>query len=203
MADLADSFARDGYAVWRSLVLNPRLSLLYRYALLRAKDFVPGQGDRQVPDTASAHGDFMMDGLLSDLLPDIERGTGISLFPTYSYLRIYKSGDVLARHTDRPACEISVTLCLGLSPGKAWPIWIEGLNGVEPVELAPGDSLIYRGIDRPHWRNAFEGEHVAQIFLHYVDRNGPHAAERYDRRGELASSLLFQPAQGVNRTDRR
>ena len=39
--------------------------------------------------------------------------TGLNLKPTYSYWRLYKTGDVLKRHKDRPSCEVSTTLCLG------------------------------------------------------------------------------------------
>lgn len=131
----------------------------------------------------------MMEGLLGDLFPEIERATGLALFPTYSYFRVYKSGDVLARHTDRPACEISVSLCLGYSPDKPWPLWIEGSSGAVPIELRPGDALLYRGMERAHWRSAFEGDYAVQVFLHYVDRNGPHASQRYDGRPGL--STLF------------
>ena len=72
----------------------------------------------------------MMDGLLNTLVPEIEGASGLRLFPTYSYFRVYKKGDTLAKHTDRPACEISVTLCLGFEEGKPWPIWIEGWRGI-------------------------------------------------------------------------
>ena len=35
------------------------------------------------------------------------------LFPTYAYMRLYKKDSFLIAHTDRPACEISVTIHLG------------------------------------------------------------------------------------------
>ena len=36
-----------------------------------------------------------MESLLRVMLADIERNTALQLFPTYSFFRIYKSGDVL------------------------------------------------------------------------------------------------------------
>ena len=51
--------------------------------------------------------------------------------------------------------------------------------------LAPGDALLYRGCDCFHWREAFQGTRLAQVFLHYVDRNGSHADEKYDGRKTL------------------
>lgn len=52
---------------------------------------------------------------------------GLKLIPTYSYSRIYKTGEVLPKHMDRYACEISVTVTLGYI-GKIWPIYFLDRN---------------------------------------------------------------------------
>ena len=52
----------------------------------------------------------------------MEKKTGLSLVPTYSYTRIYNKGNILKKHKDRPSCEISTTLHLG---GDLWPIFID------------------------------------------------------------------------------
>src|SRR5439155_18013998 len=98
-----------------------------------------------------------MEHLLERLRPEVERRTGLVLYPTYSFLRTYINGAVLDRHRDRPACEISVSLNLGQDPAKAWPLWIRGPNGVDAAYLEPGDALLYRGIECEHWRERFEG----------------------------------------------
>ena len=46
-------------------------------------------------------------------LPDMEKATGLKLYPAYTYARIYKKGDILKRHKDRFSCEISTTMNLG------------------------------------------------------------------------------------------
>ena len=51
-----------------------------------------------------------------------------------------QSGDVLARHSDRCSCEVSVTANLGCIASSPWPIWIEGPQGAVPVEMQPGKS---------------------------------------------------------------
>lgn len=117
-----------------------------------------------------------------DLLPAAESVTRLKLFPTYSYFRVYKRGDILVKHTDRPACEISVTLCLGYQAEHPWPILFEGQAGISFIELAPGDALFYRGVECTHWREPMVGERAAQAFLHYVDQNGPYAEWKYDKR---------------------
>ena len=37
------------------------------------------------------------------MLPVMAKETGLNLIPTYSYARIYKKGDILKRHKDRPS----------------------------------------------------------------------------------------------------
>ena len=184
MSDLADLFARQKYVVWRSCVKNPNLALLYRYACKRA-DSGTMRHDGTAPGALAAPGDFFMDGLLMDLLPCAEEVSRLKLFPTYSYFRVYKRGDVLAKHTDRQACEISLTLCLGYEAERPWPIFVEGPTGASSIELAPGDALFYRGIECPHWREDLDGEYTAQVFLHYVDQSGPYAEWKYDKRPAL------------------
>ena len=39
--------------------------------------------------------------------PEMEKVTGLKLYPAYTYARIYKKGDELKRHKDRFSCEIS------------------------------------------------------------------------------------------------
>ena len=96
--------------------------------------------------------------------------TGEDLEPTYSYLRVYKKGDILHRHTDRDACEYSASITMKREPKDAiWLLYLE-TDKTYGVELEAGDALIYKGIESPHWREKFEGERLAQVFLHYVRR---------------------------------
>jgi hypothetical protein len=129
----------------------------------------------------------MTDGLLEALLPQFEEATGKNLHPTYSYFRVYKCGDILKRHRDRPACEISVTLSLGYAGKEPWPIWIEHDGTLVGVCLKPGDGLLYKGVETTHWRERFDGEYAAQVFLHYVDRAGAFKEHAYDGRSGLAA----------------
>jgi hypothetical protein len=185
MTDTAAIFERDRYVVLPFLLKEPQLGQFYRYACRSAQGGRMLSGDEQVPGTPCAYGDFMMDGLLASLLPEIERACGLPLFPTYSYFRLYRHGDTLVKHTDRPSCEISATLCLGFEEGKSWPIWIEGPRRTFCVTLGAGDALLYRGAECAHWREVFEGQRQAQVFLHYVDQRGPHAHRKLDKRASI------------------
>ena len=100
--------------------------------------------DEQVPNTYSHYGDLAMETLLQEVKPVMEKHTGLKLSETYSYARIYKNGDVLARHKDRYSCEISTTLNLG---GDPWPIYLDptgktGQAGIK-VDLKPGDMIFF------------------------------------------------------------
>ena len=60
--------------------------------------------DSQIPNTYSHYSDHVMETLLVKMLPVMAKETGLDLVPTYSYARIYKNGDELRRHKDRPSC---------------------------------------------------------------------------------------------------
>jgi len=157
-------------------------------------------GDTQVPNTYSHYADHVMETLLMKMLPVMKKETGLDLIPTYSYSRIYKNGDILKRHKDRPSCEISTTLNLG---GEPWPIFIDGTGAdsvideyksiIKPnapkgtkVLLDVGDMLVYSGCELEHWREPFEGNTCGQVFLHYNHVNGPFAEKnRFDKRPML------------------
>jgi hypothetical protein len=185
---VASEFAAKRYVMVEQLVSTEDRKRLFRHALQRLRNCAM-HPDRQVPGSPAAYGDPHMEELLEHLCPRVERITGLKLFPTYSYWRAYHPGAVLARHTDRPSCEISVTVNLGQRARHPWPIWIEGAEGAFPVVMKPGDAAVYRGIECPHWRKAFEGQLAMQAFLHYVDRNGPYAKWKFDQRGSFDDKL--------------
>jgi hypothetical protein len=156
--------------------------------------------DQQIPNTYSIYGDPAFDTLLMKMLPVMKKETGLDVVPTYSYARIYKKGDILKRHKDRPSCEISTTVHLG---GEPWSIFIDGTgansvinerqNLVKPdapigtkVLLEVGDMLVYSGCELEHWREPFDGNICGQVFLHYNHVNGPFADKnKFDGRPML------------------
>ena len=161
--------------------------------------------DDQCPLSQAIHGTPVFDYLLEQLIPHFEQASGKKLLPTYAYARLYAPGDELKVHTDRPSCEISATLTLGFE-GDVWPIYvgdyIEAKNGREittqqgetkyltnerEIKMGVGDAVLYRGMDKVHWREPYkEGQWQAQVFLHYVDADGPHAEWKYDKRPKLS-----------------
>jgi len=126
---------------------------------------------------SSWYGDCLAETFMLTKLKKMEAETGLELNPTYSYSRVYVRGADLKRHKDRDECEISVTVMVG-SSGEEWPIYIDG----HKVDLTPGDAAIYLGPKLMHWRNEFEGDWHAQMFLHYVNKNGPNKHRLCDGR---------------------
>lgn len=183
------AFLREQYVELRSLASGPLLAFLWRYVVERAADGRLGTRDADLPGTLSAYGDLVMEHLLDRFTPRVEETTGLSLYPTYSYLRLYGTGDALAPHVDREACEVSLSLNIGQEPSVPWPLWIRGASGARAVRLEPGDAVVYRGIECEHWRERYDGVRLAQVFLHYVDQAGPHASWRFDRRAALDLSV--------------
>jgi hypothetical protein len=123
------------------------------------------------------YGDYIMESLMVNKLELMQKETGLELLPTYAFWRMYTMFADLKKHKDRPSCEISVTVMIG-SDETSWPIF---MNGKE-IELVSGDAVIYLGCELEHWREEFKGDWHAQTFLHYVDKNGPHAEWFKDKR---------------------
>ena len=137
-------------------------------------------GDEQAPNSASCFMFHPAVELLCNKTSEVSELIGETVLPTYTYSRIYHQDSVLARHTDRPSCEISMTVHLG--GDKPWAIWIETPEKEKKcVTLNPGDAMLYLGCIAPHWRTKFEGEHYAQIFLHYVRSRGLYGCTYFDK----------------------
>jgi len=150
--------------------------------------------DTQIPETYSQYSNIAMETLMLKCQPQMEKATGLKLYPAYTYARIYKKGDELKRHKDRFSCEISTTMNLG---GDDWPIYLEpsgerGKKGIK-VDLKSGDMLVYSGCDLEHWRNKFKGKECIQVFLHYNNRKTPGAKDNmFDKRLHLGLPSWFK-----------
>ena len=215
------SFQKNKYCVIKEAVPKQIAEFVYNYFLMKRQvartlfdekyisQFTTEFGvwnDEQVPNTYSHYADIAMETLLIRTLPVMEKKTGLKLFPTYSYARIYKTGDILKRHKDRFSCEISTTLNLG---GDPWPIYLEPKKNVGipdgkkittssnnkgvRVNLKPGDMLVYRGMELEHWREEFQGNDCCQVFLHYNDQKSKNANHNiYDTRKHLGLPSWFK-----------
>ncbi len=202
------SFKNNKYTVLKGAISKEIADFAYSYFLNKRKvarflfdqkyispftEYWGVWNDNQVPNTYSHYGDMVMETLLQKVKPVMEKHTKLKLSETYSYARIYKKGDVLARHKDRYSCEISTTLNLG---GDPWPIYLDptGKKGQAGIKLTldPGDMLIYSGCDLEHWREEFTGKDCAQVFLHYNKAGSKNAKENaFDKRPFIGLPAYF------------
>ena len=146
----------------------------------------------------------------------LEKELGRKLYNTYYYDRYYFPGQALSKHTDRDACEISVSIHIStnLEGGdRKWPLKIKTPDKytdkkkttiLVPGEersaiLEPGDGFIYKGCERPHWRDPMPTPkeitpkkifgkkkektryYYHQIFFHYVLQDGERAHCAWDK----------------------
>ena len=179
------NFKEVGYCIVKSAISQELRDFITQYALFESsQNFQPEAEGEQIPGSHAKYADPAMESILLHLHSIMEDNTGLSLYPTYSYYRIYKNGDELTPHVDRGSCEISATLCFNFDyedPNYRWPIFAEG----RAVEQDSGDLLIYKGCTVNHWREKLERSENSwhlQGFFHYVDANGPNAIHKYDGR---------------------
>jgi hypothetical protein len=184
------TLSEDKYVIARGLVDKEICKLAEQYCLFEMlNNFQPDE--IQVPGTHSMYSDSFMETLLLHTKPKIEKITGMSLIPTYTFYRVYKPGDILEDHTDRPSCELSATVTLGfryIGKDDDYRWSLHGyVNGEKRhFKCEAGDGIIYKGIELIHGRDRFEAgrfSYHVQVFLHYVDADGPYAEEfKYDKR---------------------
>ena len=169
---------KNGYKVIKNFLCREEMELLTHYTRLKHRanfdSFDLKQNDQG--DTMF-YGDPVTDSLLITKKDLMEKETGLTLLPTYTFWRMYTYGADLKKHSDRPSCEYSVTVQIN-SCGVKWPIFMEG----KELELENGDAVIYKGCDLEHWREEFKGDWHSQVFIHYVNKNGPHKEWFKDKR---------------------
>jgi hypothetical protein len=183
--NIGELFERQGYVVIKQFI--PSLMCEYiakNISVLEANSRL-SFGDTQVERAFSGGSPAVTETLLDLMTTVLSQTLDCELYPTYSYLRIYVKGAELAKHTDRNSCEISATLPIEYESASVWPLCIEIDGETKKIELEPGDALIYKGIQIPHWREPFDGARQVQIFLHYVKKDGPYSEFKFDKRPQL------------------
>ena len=176
-------FDQQGYVVLKDALPKQQCQELTDH-MFKLYDEGKLEKDEQCPLSDSVYGDPLFDDLLQKFAEPIGQHIGKKLLPTYTYSRIYRPGEVLKPHKDRPACQYSATLTLGYDAKMVWPIYFDEQKE-SIVHLEVGELAVYSGCDVMHWRPAFKGKWQVQVFLHYVDANGPYADEYKDRRAEF------------------
>jgi len=197
LTEIQEHFSQEKYVVLRGFLNPETCKILYKYCCVKSKamqhkmqrdphlyhkNWDGSFGDTTLDEAYAIYGDPMGDSILDLAGHDISACVGTALSANYSYWRVYYQDNELIKHTDRPSCEISTTLCLGydtsnLDDDYVWPIYLQNplKKTTVEVKLEPGDLIVYKGCDLVHWRDPFKGINHAQLFCHYHDANGPHS----------------------------
>ena len=204
-------FERDGFLEVPGIIIDPknlftkppknhngsRTSGSLKYNLRQEPHY--NKDETQVPGSFSVYNNPKYREIHRLVRRVVQNILEIDLHPTYFYERFYYAGQELKRHSDRPACEISVTLQISTNLKEPWDIWFQKPDGKETsIKMKSGDAVIYKGCEREHWRlpmksnynklqNKFrtfrkkeDDTYLHQIFFHYVDAQGPYVHYAYD-----------------------
>lgn len=193
-------FKENKYATVKDVLSKDVVDIVSQYALLDEMHNYGKEGAGQPAQVKNAHSkyaDLLMESLLLHLKPTVEWATGLTLIPTYSYFRVYRPGNILLPHQDRPACEISTTMCFNYNYQNSpedyfWPMFVETQDGPRACLLTPGDMTVYKGCEITHWREKFDAPEYSyhvQGFFHYVDANGPYSEWALDKRPAIGAPL--------------
>ena len=207
-----ESFEKNGYLFLPKLITDPenlycpcplneqgeRLTGQLNYQ--RVDKFTYCPDEKQVNGSLARYNVPMYKQLHYLVRKQVENALGMDLLPTYFYDRFYYVGQQLKRHSDRPACEVSVTLQISTNSENPWPIWFNRPDGSDGyVVMKNGDAAVYKGCEREHWRDPLESKYNRmqrrirkvrkmqddtyhhQIFLHYVNSQGPFVHFANDR----------------------
>ena len=197
-------FLRDRYVVLRNVIPKEIITFALDTwktieAFKPAQDIIFDEEKEPIPESPKSshhtsrggHTTPMGVAMHRWLHKELQKRIDMGLHQTYSYTRKYERGAYLRAHTDRPACEVSATLCLGYQSddGKPWKIWLDNtknwvdigtdFNATQGipirrrknaicVDLEVGDLLLYQGPNVVHWRDTFIGDYSYHMFLHYT-----------------------------------
>jgi hypothetical protein len=214
--DVTGSYEQDGYALVRGLIapevakaLLERVQLEVEARGRTLQSFAQGNPLlRKAAVEISGHFHPPLLTFLWGLTPIVSQLTGRDLLPSYDYFRIYQQGDICRVHADRPSCEHSMSLTLGYSDGRPWSLDLGArpANAPEPLgddfggeafaslAMQPGDAVLYRGVRLRHGRiTPNPNRWSAHLFLHWVDRHGPHADHAFDAKRIAEETARMRP----------
>lgn len=162
-----------GYVAVPELLHPFHIAALRRYYRYLIRNGKLRLGDKESPLRYGVHNQSVARFFHHQLAGVVTDLAGEPVKPSYVYVASYQSGAKLEKHSDRPQCEFSITLCLDYSPEPAdetpWPIHLEAAGDMVTIHQRLGDGLLYRGCQVPHWRDQLpQGNTSTSMFFHYV-----------------------------------
>ncbi len=206
-----EKFDKDGYLFIPKLIIDPdnlyveppkddnglKISGILKHTSRNEPEFNPTE--HQVNGSYSVYNNPNYRNLHRLIKQSLQNILNIDLHPTYFYERFYYAGQELVKHTDRPECEISVTLQVSSNSDESWPIYFMCPDSTtKTVSMKNGDAVIYKGCDIPHWREPLKSKYSKlqrkwknfrkvdddtyhhQVFFHYINAQGPYVHHAFD-----------------------
>jgi hypothetical protein len=196
-------YRANGYVLLKRL-FDPRVLRMFHgllhteLNLIRSQTYVRNCNLLTKPSIEVYSGEYPpIAAFLWALTPRIAQIAGCEIVPSYGYFRIYQQGDLCRVHSDRQACEHSLSLTVELSENIPWALCIEersldepvsavetdfGENPFSSIPMSAGDAVMYRGVHHRHGRlEANPNSWSAHLFLHWVDANGRFADHAFDQ----------------------
>ena len=168
------SLRDHGLAVARGLFRPLQLAVLrIHFRKLKEEGFFELDRVQAIESRSFIHNDPLASFIQGQMLAWVEAIAGENIKPSYSFLTSYFPGAELKRHTDREQCAWNVSLMIDAQPDTAleesWPLCFDVRGKVREARLLPGDAVLYRGVELPHWRPPLPAGHTATVLLgHYV-----------------------------------
>ncbi|HEX9992209.1 MAG TPA: hypothetical protein VGB14_04705, partial [Acidimicrobiales bacterium] len=141
--EAARRFAAEGWCTVDDLVPPAHVAALGRRYRRLAEGGGWALGDAQVDRRRSVADDPVALAFHRELTATVAALAGRPLRPSYSFVCAYEEGATLARHHDRPQCEVTVSLAVDRHPADAsWPFCLDAPGGVAEVRCRPGQAVV-------------------------------------------------------------
>jgi hypothetical protein len=196
-------YRENGYVLLQRL-FPPKVLAMFRSRLqtnlnlMGSRAFVRSNSLLTMPSIEVYSAEYPpMAAFLWGLTPRVAEVAGSELMPSYAYFRIYQKGDICRVHSDREACEHSLSLTIELGDNIPWALSFGKRHlekpdaAIEPdfrgeefasLSMRAGDAVMYRGVNHRHGRlEPNPNSWSAHMFLHWVDAAGPYASHAFDR----------------------
>jgi hypothetical protein len=163
-----------GYVQLSGLLPPFHIGALRRYYRYHTRTGTFVLGDDQTPGRYVAYDEPTTRYVQQQLTRTVSDLVRRVVVPSYGYLALYQGGAILDPHTDREACEYTISLCIDATPDPqthgSWPLHLTTADGEVSLTQDIGDALLFRGRYLTHWRDQLPAGYTSSsILFHFVD----------------------------------
>ncbi len=173
VVDAHRAWPKRGWLQLDRVLPAAHVGALRRYYRFHTRMGTFALGDDQVPGRYAAYDEpttAFVHRQLTRMVSDLAHRV---LVASYNYLALYQGGAWLDVHTDRDACEYTLSVCIDATPDPltfgGWPLNLAGPEGAVSVTLGLGDGLLFLGRTLAHWRDTLpQGYTSSSALFHFV-----------------------------------